>query len=256
MVSLSENQDRPSIIFGCASLGDPSHVQAKFNSAENTLPLLSLLRSRGVTHLDTARAYPVGAPGTSEALLGSLGVCKWATVDTKVISWGPGTHSAEGIGQSVSASLEALHTEAVDVMYLHSPDRSTPFEITLRAMDEQFRAGKFRELGVSNYTAEEVEQMVKICEREGLLKPTVYQGRYNALIRSGEEGLFPTLRKHGIRFYAYRFVPSCGTETSMWTDCLDSPSAAGFFTPKASTQTKEEDLAGSKFDKTVSSTTF
>jgi aflatoxin B1 aldehyde reductase len=194
----------PEIIFGCASFGDPKHPQAKFNSPENTLPLLEFLRSRGVTYLDTARAYPVGAPGTSEALLGTLGVGEWATVDTKVVSWKPGTHSAEGIANSIPASLEALKMPKVNVMYLHAPDRSTPFEITLRAMDKAYKEGKFERFGVSNYTAEEVEEMVHICEREGLIKPTVYQGRYNAIIRSGEEGLFPTLRKHGISFYAYR----------------------------------------------------
>ena len=196
----------PEIIFGCASFGDPNHPQAKFNSPETALPLLEHLRSRGHTYLDTARAYPVGAPGTSEALLGQLGVGSWATVDTKVVSWRPGTHSAEGIEKSIPASFEALKMDKVNVMYLHSPDRTTPFEITCRAMDKAYREGKFEKFGVSNYTAEEVEEMVQICEREGLVKPSVYQGRYNAIIRSGEDGLFPTLRKHGISFYAYRLA--------------------------------------------------
>lgn len=195
----------PELVFGCAAMGDPSHPQAKFNSPENTLPLFELLQTRGVTHLDTARAYPVGAPGSSEALLGSLRAGDWATIDTKVISWRPGTHTAEMIAKSIPLSLNALHMERVNIMYLHAPDRATPFGETLRAMDEAHRAGKFLELGLSNYTAEEVEEMIEICEREGYVKPTVYQGRYNALIRSGEQGLFPTLRKHGIRFYAYRY---------------------------------------------------
>lgn len=194
----------PKIVFGCAAFGDPSHPQAKFNSPENALPVLEQLRARGVTHLDTARAYPVGAPGTSEALLGRLGVGNWATVDTKVISWRPGTHSADSIAKSVPLSLASLQMDRVNVMYLHAPDRATPFAETLRAMDAQHGQGRFGELGISNYTAEEVDEMCRICDREGLLKPTVYQGRYNALIRSGEDGLFPTLRKNGIRFYAYR----------------------------------------------------
>ena len=203
-----EQRATPEVIFGCASFGDKNHPQAKFNCPENTVPLLDHLRSRGVTYLDTARAYPVGAPGTSEALLGELNVGSWATVDTKVVSWTPGSHSAENITKSIPASLEALKLSKVNVMYLHAPDRATPWEVTLRAMDQAYRAGKFEKLGVSNYTAEEVEEMVGICEREGLVKPSVYQGRYNAMIRSGETGLFPTLRKHGISFYAYRSVRS------------------------------------------------
>lgn len=94
-------------------------------------------------------------------------------------------------------------------MYLHAPDRTTSFEETCRAMDAEWRKGKFARFGLSNYRADEVEAIVDICEREGLVKPSVYQGRYNAIIRGGEEVLFPILRKHGIAFYAYRsaFVP-------------------------------------------------
>ncbi|MCJ1464957.1 hypothetical protein MMC07_003572 [Pseudocyphellaria aurata] len=218
----------PEVIFGCASFGDPSDLQAKFNSTANTLPLLEHLRARGVTHLDTARAYPVGAPGTSEALLGTLGVGSWATVDTKVTSWMPGSHTAEGIAGSIAGSLHALNMVSVNVMYLHVPDRATPFEITCRAMDQAHREGKFDRFGVSNYTAEEVEKIVEICERDGLIKPTVYQGRYNALLRSGETSLFPTLRKHGISFYAY------------------SPAAAGMLSGAVSRESTS--IAGSRWD--------
>ena len=91
-------------------------------------------------------------------------------------------------------------------MYLHAPDRTTPFEETCRAMDAEWRKGKFARFGISNYRADEVEAIVDICEKEGFVKPSVYQGRYNAIIRGGEEMLFPILRKHGIAFYAYRSV--------------------------------------------------
>jgi aflatoxin B1 aldehyde reductase len=44
-----------------------------------------------------------------------------------------------------------------------------------------------------------------------LVKPSVYQGQYNTIVRGGEKKLFPLLRKYGIAFYAF------------------SPGAAGFF---------------------------
>lgn len=93
-------------------------------------------------------------------------------------------------------------------MYLHAPDRATPFEETCRAMDEAWREGKFRRWGVSNFTAGEVERVWEICERGGLVRPSVYQGRYNALVREGEGELFPVLRRLGIGFFAYRYVMS------------------------------------------------
>jgi len=195
----------PLVVFGTASFGTGT-PQAKFHDAETANPILDTLRSRGITHIDCARAYPVGSPGTAEALLGALSVPSWATVSTKVTSWQPGAHSAAAIHDSVGKSLAALGTESVDIMYLHAPDRTTPFEETCRAMDAEFRDGRFARFGISNYTVDEVTQIVEICTREGLVRPSVYQGRYNAIIRGGEKDLFPVLRKHGIAFYAYRYV--------------------------------------------------
>lgn len=95
---------------------------------------------------------------------------------------------------------------AIKTMFLHVPDRQTPFEDAVKAMDEAYRQGKFRRLGLSNYTAAEVKEILEICERKGYVKPSVYEGHYNAVVRGGEEELFPLLRKHGIGFFAYRFV--------------------------------------------------
>src|SRR5579859_3389464 len=91
-------------------------------------------------------------------------------------------------------------------MYLHAPDRTTPFAETMEAIDKEYRAGKFEEFGLSNFNAAEVEECVKICRKNGYVIPTVYQGHYNAITRGAEKGLFPVLRKHGMRFYAFRYV--------------------------------------------------
>lgn len=92
----------------------------------------------------------------------------------------------------------------MNVYYLHVPERSTPFEDAHEALDEAHRAGKIKKFGISNHTPEEVEQFIARADTKGLVKPTVYQGQYNALVRGGEKELFPLLRKHGIVFYAYR----------------------------------------------------
>lgn len=44
----------------------------------------------------------------------------------------------------------------MNVLYLHIPDRSVPFEETLGALDKAHKAGKFKELGLSNYEPDEV----------------------------------------------------------------------------------------------------
>lgn len=107
------SHERPHIIFGTAAFGTGSPL-AKIQDVETAAPIIVTLQARNVTDVDTARAYPVGSPGAAERLLGELGVPTWANLSTKVNSWAPGTHTAEGIQQSVAQSLEALKTDKVD----------------------------------------------------------------------------------------------------------------------------------------------
>lgn len=48
-----------------------------------------------------------------------------------------------------------------------------------------------------------VEEWLSVAEKEGLVKPSVYQGQYNLLCRAYETELFPLLRKHHISFTAF-----------------------------------------------------
>lgn len=108
----------------------------------------------------------------------------------------------------------------MDLWYLHAPDRSTPYEITLKAVDELYKEGKFKRFGISNYYSYvplfpvpsarfsrsyswEVAELVAICKHNGYILPTAYQGIYNAVHRAVEPELFPCLRKFGISFYEY-----------------------------------------------------
>ncbi len=206
------------IVLGTASVGSHLSPLAKITTVEDAAKFINLFRSRGYADIDTARAYPVGRGGTCEKLLGEeeLRLAKWANVSTKVSSFMPGSHRAKNIGLSIDRSLDALNTDQVDVMYLHAPDRATPFKETCEAMNKAYLEGKFERFGLSNYSVEEVEEIVAICEENGWVKPSVYQGQYNPICRGGEERLFAVLREHNIAFYAY------------------SPSACGFFSNKVS----------------------
>ena len=101
------------MVLGTALFGDAADPQAKINTPEDAKKLLDIYRARGYTEIDTARGYPVGAPGSSERLLGGLNDGNWMTLDTKVISWEAGTHKKERIAESVAGSLDALKTQKV-----------------------------------------------------------------------------------------------------------------------------------------------
>lgn len=102
----------------------------------------------------------------------------------------------------------------VRVFYLHAPDRSVPFEETLREVNELYKEGLFEILGLSNFASWEVAEVVGICKANGWVQPKIYQAMYNAITREMEPELVPCLRKYGIRIVVY------------------SPLAAGFFSGK------------------------
>ena len=66
----------------------------------------------------------------------------------------------------------------------------------------------FKRFGLSNFTAEEVDEVIRVAKEKNYVLPSVYQGLYSPIARRAETELFPTLRKHGIAFYAYS--PSSG----------------------------------------------
>lgn len=185
------------------STRDPT---ASFDDANDVQALLDAFHERGYDQIDSARDYSPQAQGTSEKRLGQSGAASKFVIHTKIHSGHPGDHEAEKVALSIQESLAALQTSSVETMYLHVPDRQTPFEDTARAMNEAFIQGKFKKFGLSNYTAAEVEQFIAICEEKGYVKPSIYQGHYNPVVRGGEQELFPLLRKHNMAFWAYRCV--------------------------------------------------
>ena len=42
---------------------------------------------------------------------------------------------------------------SVEIWYLHGPDRTTPYDVTMKAVNELYKEGKFKRFGVSNFAA-------------------------------------------------------------------------------------------------------
>lgn len=170
-----------------------------FDIAEDVQALLDAFHSRGYREIDTARNY-----GASEERLGDAGAASRFVIHSKVHSGTSGDHEPQKIALSIGQSLDSLKTPSVETMFLHVPDRQTPFEDTVKAMHDALQKGRFKQFGLSNYSSAEVQNILDICEQKSFTKPSVFQGHYNAIVRGGEKELFPLLRKHGIAFWAYR----------------------------------------------------
>lgn len=193
------------IVLGTASFGASKAPLATVTTVDEAQTLLELFRNRGYVDLDTARIYPVGARGKCEELLGSekLRLHKWANISTKIPGFQRGDHHFSKIAQYIDQSLAALKTDAVDVMYLHGPDLTTPLVEVCRSMHQAFTQGKFERFGLSNYPVDIVDSILRICEHHRWVMPSVYQGQYNCLCRDAEDNLLRLLREHDITFLAY-----------------------------------------------------
>src|SRR5260370_34528160 len=70
--------------------------------------------------------------------------------------------SRERVMTSIDKSLKNLGTDWVDVYLVHWPDRETPFEETMGALEDVVRDGKARFAGVSNFKREEIEACMRV----------------------------------------------------------------------------------------------
>ncbi|EAS30419.3 aldo/keto reductase [Coccidioides immitis RS] len=191
----------PRVILGLMTFGPDEKEGARITSLDEFKKCLDCLTANNFYEIDTARIY-VG--GQQEAFTAQAG---WRDRGLKIATkWYPrnaGDHKPEVIRQNLEKSLKELQTDCVDIFYLHAADRSVPFAETLEAVNQLHKEGKFVELGLSNYTAFEVAEIVTICNERGWVRPTIYQGMYNAITRSIETELIPCCRRYGIDIVIY-----------------------------------------------------
>jgi 2,5-diketo-D-gluconate reductase B len=76
----------------------------------------------------------------------------------------PDNFSPEKFRPSVEASLEALHTDYVDVLLLHWPPIGGDIAPSLELLAEAYERGAARNVGVSNYTAQMMRDAKSICD--------------------------------------------------------------------------------------------
>ena len=181
---------------------------------ETSVAILDRAAEAGVTFLDTADAYPLGAGfdliGRTEEILG-----RWLAgrrddyvVATKCsIPTGPlpfqGGNARRHVTSAVEASLRRLRTDYIDLYQLHRYDPDTPVEETLGALDDLVRAGKVRYLGCSNWLAYQVARALGKSEARGLERFASVQPRYNLLFREFERELFPLCLEEGLGVIPY-----------------------------------------------------
>jgi aryl-alcohol dehydrogenase-like predicted oxidoreductase len=100
-------------------------------------------------------------------------------------------------------SLTRLATDRIDVYLIHTPDDSTPIADTLTAMSHLVDEGKVREIGCSNFSAEQLEEAEEAAKEKGVRRFVTVQNEYSLLAREAREEVLPACRKLGLSFMPY-----------------------------------------------------
>jgi aryl-alcohol dehydrogenase-like predicted oxidoreductase/cytochrome c553 len=157
----------------------------------------------GVDLIDTAPAYGFGR---SEEIIGKAlaesGLRSRVAVATKVgLEWDGGkvfrNASRVRILNEVDESLRRLRTDRIDIYQAHWPDPLTPIEETAEAMHSLFAQGKIRAIGVSNFSAEQMERFRRVAPLH------VLQAPYNLFERDIEPDILPFCRRNNIATLGY-----------------------------------------------------
>lgn len=197
--------------FGYPDTGDGARV----DEAE-AMQILDRAAELGVTFWDTANRYNA-ASGNSERILGKWFVAnpdqrRNVVLATKIFGGMDGTtpnHSRLGrlnIVESVYACLERLQIDAIDLLYFHRFDDTTPVDESLCAVEDLVREDVVRYLGVSNFSADQLA-IYQSAEQSlsARVRVAAVQNRFDMLRGEDDEhsGALDYCTHNGIAFVPY-----------------------------------------------------
>lgn len=162
------------------TFGPDKEAGARVTDLDQFKSVLDYFQGQGYGEVDTAHTY-VG--GKQQAFTREAG---WQERGLRLAtkfypSKQYGGHTASNIRRRCEENLKELGAESTDIFYLHAADRDTNFAETLEEVNKLHQEGKFKELGISNFASYEVAEVVMICNERGWVRPTIYQGMYNAI---------------------------------------------------------------------------
>jgi voltage-dependent potassium channel beta subunit len=157
----------------------------------------------GITFFDTADVYSGGA---AERVLGNILKDKRRSsyfLATKVfwpVGDGPNDRglSRKHMMEACNGSLRRLQTDYVDLYQAHRYDEETPLYETMRAFEDLVRSGKALYVGISEWTASQIADAMKIADDMGFDRIVSSQPQYSMLWRVPEAEVMPLCRKEGI----------------------------------------------------------
>ena len=192
-------------------------------SDEMAETLMITAYENGVNFFDNAEIY---ATGKSEIVMGKiLAKHKWDRTSYLVSSkvfFGDGGKLPNQTGlnrkhifEACEAALKRLQVDYLDLYFCHRPDKNTPIEETVWAMNHLIQQGKILYWGTSEWSAQEIMEAHMVAKDLRLIGPTMEQPQYNMFTREKVEVEFNQIYK------------TVGLGTTIW-----SPLSSGVLTDK------------------------
>src|SRR5215468_4240321 len=147
----------------------------------------------GMGHIDTAEMYGDAELVIADAIAGRRDE---VFLVSKVL---PNNASRRGTVTACERSLKRLKTDRLDCYLLHWRG-SYPLSETVAAFEELVRAGKIKSWGVSNFDADDLDELLKVSG-EGRI--ACNQVLYHLRERAIEHAVIPWCEKHGVAVVAY-----------------------------------------------------
>ena len=189
---------------------------------EELKPVFEKAMECGLNLWDTAAVY---GEGTSERILGNFvkDVRRNSVIlSTKFTPQIAGS-SPDAMQEMIDGSKERLHTDVIDVYWIHNPmdiEKWTPDLIPLA------KSGQIKTIGVSNHNLMEIKRANEILAAEGL-KVSAVQNHYSLLHRSSERaGILDYCKENGITFYSYMVLEQ-GALTGRYSEENPFPEGSG-----------------------------
>lgn len=207
----------------------------KQNTQEEAFEQMDYATGQGVNFFDTAELYPVPATAETHAETERI-IGNWfaqrnnrdkVVLATKIA--GPGAYTAhirttgfspDSIREAVNGSLKRLQTDYIDLYQLHWPERTTNmfgvrdyahnpddlwvenFTSILETLDSLIKAGKIRQIGLSNENPWAVMRYMALAQT-GLPRMVTIQNPYSLLNRLFEIGNAEVSIREGVGLLAY-----------------------------------------------------
>lgn len=151
---------------------------------------------QGMSLIDTAEMY---GSGHSEELVSRAveGRPDSVFVASKV---SPSHFASDDVLRSAQKSLKRLRLKEIDLYQLHWPNPSIPISETMRAMERLANDGMIRNIGVSNFSVQQLKEAQHALSKHRIVSNQV---EYSLVERSVENDLIPYCQKEGVTVIAY-----------------------------------------------------